>query len=426
MMPVATTTTDSTRASSWRGGRPWRAQRGAILVQAAIMLVGLTAFSAFVVDYGILWTARRQIQNAADAAALAAAISLGFDAPGDQARARANALTAVAQNRVWGAAAAVQAGDITFPACPVGSVGPGGGVCVRVDAFRNAGDSLLPTVFAHLVGVSSQGVKATATAQVLYGASSDCVKPFAIPDRWDELRANVGLAGWDPLDTFERYLPGGGILPGTTDVYVPPTPGPSGPNGTGFSRGPTSYTTSDYGQQLHFAAGDTPRGNRKAGNEEFLPLHVSTGSTGPADYLQDIVTCSARVVSQNDDILVEPGVVNAETASGVDTLINQDAAATWNPSMNGGLGGVAGGCMASGGCTVSPRIVVLPVYDPGIWDQARPTADFVLVSRVVGFFIERYETPYIVGRLMVAPAAPRSSMNADPISAFVVSVALVR
>ncbi len=38
-----------------------------MLVQVAIALVGLIAFSAFVIDYGVMWVARRQAQNAADA-----------------------------------------------------------------------------------------------------------------------------------------------------------------------------------------------------------------------------------------------------------------------------------------------------------------------------------------------------------------------
>ena len=46
-------------------------QRGAMLIQVSIFLLALTAFSAFVFDYGILWVSRRQAQNSADAAAVA-------------------------------------------------------------------------------------------------------------------------------------------------------------------------------------------------------------------------------------------------------------------------------------------------------------------------------------------------------------------
>ena len=45
-------------------------ERGAVLVHVAVTLVGLVAFSALTIDYGVLWTSRRQAQNAADAGAL--------------------------------------------------------------------------------------------------------------------------------------------------------------------------------------------------------------------------------------------------------------------------------------------------------------------------------------------------------------------
>ncbi len=395
-----------------RDPRPTRAERGAILVQTAIMLVGLTAFGAFVVDYGVLWTARRQVQNAADAAALAAAISLGFDAPGDQGRARQNALIAVAQNPVWGAPADMRTGDITFPACPVGSVASaGGGVCVRVEAFRNqrAGGTPLPTVFANLVNVVDQGVRATATAQVLYGSSTDCVRPMAIPDRWQELRGDVGPAGWDQFDTFDRYNLGALLTP--ADVYQPP--GGAGANGTGFAR------AGDYGTTVEFAPGVIPG---KAGNYSFVPVRMAPGSS----FAGDLASCSSQVVSPGDRLDVEPGNVSGVFHQWVATLISQDPAATWSTAMNGGRGGVSGGCMSTGGCTISPRIIALPVFDPDRWDARGPATDVVDVTRVVGFFVSNLEDGYMVGRLMVYPAAPRSTMTGDAQSSFVISATLVR
>ena len=51
-------------------------ERGAITIHVSIALIALLAFSAFVIDYGSMWVSRRQAQNAADAGALAGAISL--------------------------------------------------------------------------------------------------------------------------------------------------------------------------------------------------------------------------------------------------------------------------------------------------------------------------------------------------------------
>lgn len=403
-------------------------ERGAILVQTAAMLVGLTAMSAFVVDYGILWTARRQIQNSADAAAMAAALSLAFDAPGDQARARANALTAVNANKVWGQAASMEDSDVTFSGCPSGSVGLG--ACVRVQVFRNEDhQSALPTVFGNLVGVSEQGVRATATAQVLYGDAADCVKPVAVPDSWTEQRNNQGLAGWDPLDTFERYRNNGQLLGGAVDLYVPPAG--AGNNGTGYTREAAGLVAASYGVRARFEP--QRQLNQPVGDRQFIPVRITPTANGPMDMLQDFSTCAARTIRPGMDLQVEPSNATMPTREGVSALIELDPNAYWNPSLNGGRGGVAGGCMASGDCNVSPRIVPLVAFNPDAWDLVRanssgpgPAAGSVVVTRLLGFFVEDYEAPYMGGRFMGYPAAPRTAMTSDPRSSFIISVALVR
>ncbi len=53
-----------------------RQQSGQVLVLAAISMVVLVGFLALSVDVGLLWASRRQMQTAADAAAVAAAVAL--------------------------------------------------------------------------------------------------------------------------------------------------------------------------------------------------------------------------------------------------------------------------------------------------------------------------------------------------------------
>ena len=62
-------------------------ERGSILIAVAVCLVGLIAFSALVVDYGVLWVSRTQAQAAADAGALAGAISIAANSPNADAEA---------------------------------------------------------------------------------------------------------------------------------------------------------------------------------------------------------------------------------------------------------------------------------------------------------------------------------------------------
>jgi hypothetical protein len=167
-----------------------------VLVHVTIAMIGLLAFSSLVIDYGVMWAARRQAQNAADAAAPAGAISLAYVDFGSRTARRA--LAVAAQNQVWGEAPDVTAADITFPPCPPGSPGENTSSCIRVNVFRNqrAGGNPLPTFFAKIVGIDEQGVRATATAEALFGDSTDCVRPFAIPDKRDENMNDVAPAEW--------------------------------------------------------------------------------------------------------------------------------------------------------------------------------------------------------------------------------------
>jgi hypothetical protein len=404
-----------------------RSARGAILVWTAGMLVGLTAFSAFVIDYGILWAARRQIQNTADAAALAAANSLAFDAPGDLARARASALAAAARNPVWAppggtAVPVMNDGDITFPTnCPAGAIGVG--PCVRVEAFRNQGrGNPLPTIFAYLAGKTQQGVQATATAQVLYGDSIDCVRPMAIPDKWNELFP--APQPWTEFATFQRYQVTGVPIP-NGDYYEPPGGGLFGPNGTGFSRG-----GGDYGLPVSYLPALAPY-KLAANQRAFLPVRI--GSGGPSGFFAAMTSCTPNVVGPGSVLQLEDSIVTSETIQAGTTLLNMDPGAQWDPSLNGGRGGVAGGCMASASCVgpngalVSPRIIAIPAFNPDAWDSFPPgTNTSVQVTRILGFFVEGVENGRIYGHLMVYPVIPRSTMTASPDSSFIVSVTLVR
>jgi Flp pilus assembly protein TadG len=56
-------------------------ERGAVFVQVGISLFVLMAFNVFVLDYGMMWIARGQAQNAADAGAIAGAIARAYEDP---------------------------------------------------------------------------------------------------------------------------------------------------------------------------------------------------------------------------------------------------------------------------------------------------------------------------------------------------------
>ena len=65
--------------------KPHASGRGATLVLTAVLLIGLMAVPALVIDLGSLFTARAEAQRAADAAALAGASAWLDHAPGEAA-----------------------------------------------------------------------------------------------------------------------------------------------------------------------------------------------------------------------------------------------------------------------------------------------------------------------------------------------------
>ncbi len=185
-----------------------RSERGAVLIMVVVAMVALLAFGAFVIDYGIMWTGRGQVQTSADAGALAGSISLAFDSPTDFAGAKTKASWTARANNVWGTAPDVQLTDVTFPPCPAGAPGLAN-TCVKVDAFRNqTRGNPLPTFLGNLVGITDQGVRATATAQIVTGNKTDCLKPWAVIDRWEEFGEPFSA-----LSTFDKYSDGKGQAP---------------------------------------------------------------------------------------------------------------------------------------------------------------------------------------------------------------------
>jgi hypothetical protein len=132
----------------------------------ALAMIVLMSFSTFVIDYGVLWTARRQAQNAADAAALAGAVALAFDKASDfsdTGPAKTIAYQVVMSHPVWGQQPVVNiTTDITFPPCPDDDTT----TCIRVDVYRNqAHGNPLPMIFGQLVGLNQQGVRAMAKSR---------------------------------------------------------------------------------------------------------------------------------------------------------------------------------------------------------------------------------------------------------------------
>ena len=191
--------------------------RGVSLIHVAIAIFVLTMFTAVVLDQGVLLLARGQAQNVADAAALSGVAARALDEPGD-ADPAVDGLTersiqaTIARHTIYGADPS-ETGRTWSWTCPPGLVG----WCVKVDVYRDGtNDSTqLPVYFGGLFGATSQRIKATATAIAKPANGSRCLKPWLIPDVWEELV--------NPPNAFN-----------VGDNYAPPSYTSGGAVGTGY------------------------------------------------------------------------------------------------------------------------------------------------------------------------------------------------
>ena len=422
-------------------------ERGAVLVHTAIAMLGLMAFSALVIDYGALWLSRSQAQNAADAAALAGATSLAYDDPDDIARAQATAAAAGEVNLVLGEAPSIiPATDVQLVPCPPGAPGLPD-TCIRANVYRSAARAnALPTFFAQIMGINSQDIRATATAQVQTGNAVECMKPWAVADKWDENWANGAAYNgpWTTDSVFDKYKKQGNEYvpdPAVTapDVYIAPT---ANDPGTGFAPfDADGEPTADYGLQMVLKIGAS---EDRLSSGWFLALDLlnadgSTGSGG-ADYRDNIKNCNGTVYKIGDTLTVdsEQGNMVGPTKQGVEgggpggmALTEKDPGATWNTTTRSIQGSCAPGVCADGQWYArSPRIVPVPLFDIDAFFAGAPNGKTTVnITNIVGFFIEGMcgtGNKDVCGRLVAIPGLTQGGGSVDETASFLRKVLLVR
>lgn len=391
--------------------------RGAVLVHVAILMFVLLAVSALAIDLGVMWLARSQAQNAADAGALAGAVSLAFESVDNtptgpaaiQAAATAN------ENRVFGEVAGVTPSppDVTFPTCPDGT-----DTCIRVNVYRNQDrGNALPVFFARLFGVNEQGVQAMAIAQAGFGSSSSCMKPWAIPDRWIENLA----PGEDPtLPTYD-----GGPISGGIDIYDGNEFLPDGKtlnlNYTGY-KGPAWREMpggSDEGKLVRLKEGK-PQDAPVPG--WFQPIDEPPARPGGNVYRDDIATCNVTTYESGDPLTVEPGNMIGPTKQGVEALIASDSGTIWHSTptaQNPDFGYYD--CQPSMGPCTGARVGAIAIYDPGIY--LRSGRKDIVTKYLLGFYVVGMDGNDVIGRFVGRLA---TSSGAGPKTSWLRIIRLVR
>lgn len=338
------------------------------------MILVLTAMCSLVLDYGLVWSARRQAQNAADAGALAGVWALAKDdsnwapypAPLNTIT-DASANGTAQANKVLGATPGTEA----LARCPDWMAAPTDVNCVEVNVYRDGthGSTTMPVFFAKLIGQTSQSIRATATAQVMSANASGCMRPWFITDWYQDVNANnVYNAGVD------IYNP-----PGYDPDNVAPNPEPG------------------LGAVVEF--------HNNGGPSSYGQLDVGSGGAAIKDAID---RCYAGPPFKiGDTVLTKPGGTVGPEKQGINDLLAWDpdsgvcstwsaGCVHWDPAKEE----IVGGCSAAGTCvcgsnpcpyggTQSPRIVQAAICAPSeaTCSGSVPGAGTVHITNILSFFI---------------------------------------
>lgn len=203
-------------------GRQHRTERGVVSLIFALLLPVLLGFGAFAVDYPYLLVTRAQMQNVADAAAMAGGRYLGEGGTPNWATAAAQAQAMLASNRVDGKTitqatiqtgywdtSGTQMGLQLLPMTPTKTDVP----AIRVSFSRSAGQNTgeIKTLFANFFGIASVPASVIAVAARASPSTigANVLFPLAMPQCMYDTY-------WNPSST----PPGPKIDPSTQKVYV--------------------------------------------------------------------------------------------------------------------------------------------------------------------------------------------------------------
>jgi hypothetical protein len=326
-------------------GRAWkdtlRSDRGSTMIMVTTAIVAMFAFAVLAIDGAILMATKTQLQAAADAAALAAASGI---LDGSKSTAIQRGIDYASHNNAFKetmSPVVITAEDISFPEPDV----------VRVFTHRTAasGDPLR-TFFVRVInpGSKTADMSAVAAARAFDVCSSRCLKPWAIPDRWDDANGN-GV--YDEGETYD-------------------------PDGTGY------LAPRDVGTSVELKVGN-PQQAISPGvfyPINFPPLDDESGEaplTGASWYEQWISGCEPYVVGVNDRLQIEPGNMVGPTVHGMEDLFALDPGARWDPGTK---------TVVDSDYGLSPRIGLVPFFDPTLPPSSG--RNYVTVTKIGAFFIE--------------------------------------
>jgi Flp pilus assembly protein TadG len=351
-----------------------RDDRGSVMVVVALAMTALLSMVALAVDIGMLFSARGEAQRVADAAALAGAGSFmqTWNGPAAEEAARNVAIEYGSLNTVRDEGVVILPEDVEIDMATHRVT-----VTVRRSADRG---SAIATWFARVFGVEEVDVAARATAEAAPAGAAICLKPFTLPDAWDD-EDDDGV-----YDPGEEYSPS---ETGYGSDWRDGEPSHNGidPNGTIYD--------SDYGRPLLVKEGDA---KQTLVSSWYFPWDVPQVDGQPhvgADrYRWNIENCNTSVVQLGEEYMFENGGMQGPTKQGIEGLIAKDKDAEWDVDADSVVGSSYRPWKAS------PRVVKIPLFDPT--RKLEPGKKPIVFNNFTDFFIEGMQGKDVIGRFLYA------------------------
>jgi len=377
---------------------------GSVLILVAGLIFFVAAFTVLAVDVSKLLVTRAQLQNAADAGALAGAEMFMQDPVPEKATIEARARDMAQQNRSYSTSDSKPVDNIS----DVTAVAHDDPNEVNSRGDRTYGivsvvtRSVVSQYFTALPGYSKENgyaavksdklgnVAAAAAARAGSVCKVQCLKPWSIPDRWDDQAVIASHPDWannkqwdqekftdtngnhyyDSGEPFQDGVSAWTKAKGTADgVY----------NEEYYHPLNTGYVAwKDLGLELTLKAGN-PSG--ASSSSQYYPIDLpipgDNSATGADRYRWNIANCNPSALGPGNVISTENGDMKGPTAQGMRDLVNEDPGAYWDDGCQ---------CVKSQYGDASPRIVFIPLHDPRI--PLSPGKQVIDISKIAAFFIE--------------------------------------
>jgi hypothetical protein len=236
-------------------------------------------------------------------------------------------------------------------------------------------------------------VSATAVARV-GGVLPVCIKPWSIPDRWDDQALINGYPDWQNNNYYDMEDFDDSNDNGLYDAGEPFVD----ENNNGefdlefYDPLLTGYTMArDHGLQLTLKAAG-PKDAPTPGQYWAVDLPDASGEPahGADWYRWNIANCNPNPVLPGDWLWTENGNMVGPTLQGMEDLIALDPDAYWDD----------GDCQCvHSEFSESPRVAYIPLHDPRVRIASGKMT--LLVTRLAGFFIEGIDGKSgVLGRLV--------------------------